>query len=46
MNINGSISIDESSITLPKAGRVKIVNTREFNGRIISATVSWTASGR
>ncbi|MBP3896907.1 MAG: IS200/IS605 family element transposase accessory protein TnpB [Mogibacterium sp.] len=46
MNINGSISIDESSITLPKAGRVKIVNTREFNGRIISATVSRTASGR
>ena len=46
MNLNGSISIDESSITLPKAGRVKIVNTREFNGRIISATVSRTASGR
>ena len=46
MNINGSISIEESSITLPKAGRVKIVNTREFNGRIISATVSRTASGR
>lgn len=46
MNINGSVSIDESSITLPKAGRVKIVNTREFNGRIISATVSRTASGR
>ena len=46
MNINGSVSIDESSITLPKAGRVKIVNTREFNGRIISATVSRAASGR
>ena len=46
MNINSNIILDENSITLPKAGRVKIVNTREFNGRIISATISRTASGR
>ena len=46
MNINANISIDGDSITLPKAGRVKIVNTRDFDGRIISATVSRTSSGR
>ena len=46
MNINASISIDGDSMTLPKAGRVKIVNTRDFDGRIISATVSRTSSGR
>ena len=46
MNINSNISIGGDSIKLPKAGRVKIVNTREFDGRIISATVSRTSSGR
>ena len=46
MNINGSISINESSITIPKAGRVKIVNTRDFDGRIIGASVSRTSTGR
>ena len=46
MNINANISINVDSITLPKAGRVKIVNTRDFDGRIISATVSRTSSGR
>jgi putative transposase len=46
MNINSNISIDGDNITLPKAGRVKIVNTRGFDGRIISATVSRTSSGR
>ena len=46
MNINANISIDGDSINLPKAGRVKIVNTRDFDGRIISATVSRTSSGR
>ena len=46
MNINANISIDGDSMTLPKAGRVKIVNTRDFDGRIISATVSRTSSGR
>ena len=46
MNVNGSITIDERSVSIPKAGRVKIVNTRDFKGRIISATVSKTASGK
>ena len=46
MNVNGSISIDERSVQLPKAGRVKIVNTRDFEGRILSAAVTKTAGGR
>jgi len=46
MNINANISIEGDNIKLPKAGRVKIVNTRDFDGRIISATVSRTSSGR
>ena len=46
MNVNGSIAIDGNRIKLPKAGRVKIVNTRAFEGRIISATVSKTSGGR
>ena len=46
MNINSNISIDGNSIKLPKAGKVKIVNSRAFDGRIISATVSRTSSGR
>ena len=31
---------------IPKAGRVKIVKTRDFDGRIMSATVSKTSSGK
>ena len=46
MNVNGSISIDERTVQLPKAGRVKIVNTRDFEGRILSAAVTKTAGGR
>lgn len=46
MNVNGNITIDEKSVSVPKAGRIKIVNTRGFEGRIISATVSRTAGGR
>ena len=46
MNVNGNITIDEKTVSIPKAGRVKIANTREFEGRIISATVSRTAGGR
>ena len=38
--------MEGNRIKLPKAGSVKIVNTRNFDGRIISATVSRTASGR
>ena len=46
MNVNGNIMIEGSAIRLPKAGRVRIVNTRGFDGRIISATVTKTASGK
>ena len=46
MNVNGNIAIDGDHIKLPKAGYVKIVNTRDFDGKIISATVTKTASGR
>ncbi len=46
MNVNGNIQIDGDTIKLPKAGSVKIVNTRDFKGRIINATVSRTPSGR
>ena len=46
MNIKGSISINGDTVSLPKAGKVKIVNTRSIDGRIISATVTKTASGR
>ena len=37
MNVNDNIRIDERSIRLPKAGNVKIKNTRDFDGRILSA---------
>jgi putative transposase len=46
MNVNDNIRIDKKSIRLPKAGNVKIKNTRDFNGRILSATISKTAGGR
>ncbi|MBR1985942.1 MAG: IS200/IS605 family element transposase accessory protein TnpB [Mogibacterium sp.] len=46
MNVNCNIRIDGDRIVLPKAGIVKIVNTRDFEGRILSATVTMTASGR
>ena len=45
-NTNNSIRIEDNAIRLPKAGKVKIVNTRSFEGRIISATVLRTSSGR
>jgi putative transposase len=45
-NNNGSVYIEGDSIILPKAGRVKIVNTRSFEGRIVSATVTRTSSGK
>ena len=46
INVNNNICMEGNRIKLPKAGSVKIVNTRNFDGRIISATVSRTASGR
>ena len=46
MNVGGSIRIHGDRIRLPKACDVKIRNTRDFEGRILSATVSKTAGGR
>ena len=46
MNVNGNIRVCGNLIKIPKAGMVKIVNTRDISGRIISATVSRKASGR
>jgi putative transposase len=46
MNNNNSIRIEGDVIRLPKAGKIKIVKTRNFEGRILSATVSMTSSGR
>ena len=45
-NNKGSIRLDGNAVIIPKAGRVKIVKTRDFDGRIVSATVSKTASGK
>jgi putative transposase len=46
MNVNGSIRISKRAIRIPKAGWVKIRNSRDFDGRIISATISQSASGK
>ena len=46
MNVNGNIRIGERSIRLPKAGEVKIRNSRSFQGRITSAAISRTAGGK
>lgn len=46
MNVSGSIRISKRAIRVPKAGWVKIRNSRDFDGRIISATISLAASGK
>ena len=46
MNVNDCIRINGDRIRIPKAGEVKIRNTREFDGRILSATVSLSSGGR
>ena len=46
MNNNNSIRIEGDVIRLPKAGKIKIVKTRKIEGRILSATVTMTSSGR
>ena len=43
--MNG-IRIADRRIKLPKIGTVKIKQSREFEGRILNATVSHTASGK
>lgn len=46
MNSHNSIEIKNDRIKLPKLGWVKISNSRSFDGRIVSATVTKTPSGR
>lgn len=45
-NINNCIRIEDNRIRLPKVGFVKIKQSRAFEGRILNATVSHTASGK
>ena len=44
--VSSSIRVDGNKVFLPKLKWVKIVNSRSFEGRITSATVTKTASGR
>ncbi len=46
MNVNYCIRINGDRIRIPKAGEVRIRNTRDFEGRILSATVSLSSGGR
>ena len=46
MNVNGSLRISKRAIRVSKAGWVKIRNSRDFDGRIISATISQAVSGK
>ena len=46
MNVNDCIRINGDRIRIPKAGEVRIKNTRDFEGRILSATVSLSSGGR
>lgn len=45
-NNNNGIRIVDKRIRLPKVGFVKIKQSRTFEGRILNATVSHTASGK
>ncbi|NNV05116.1 transposase [Geobacillus sp. MMMUD3] len=43
---NGNIAIDGNKIKLPKLGFVRLAKSREVEGRILSATVRRTPSGK
>jgi len=45
-NVNNCIRLEGKYILLPKIGRVKIRLSRTFDGRILNATVTKTASGK
>lgn len=45
-NINNNIDIADNRIKLPKIGLVKYANSRNFDGKISSVTVSKTPSGK
>ena len=46
ININNNISIIANKIKLPKLKEVKFANSRSFNGKIKSATISRTKTGK
>ena len=45
-NVNSNIKIKNNKIKLPKLGLVKFANSRCFNGRITSCTISKTNTGK
>lgn len=45
-NVNGSIELFEKHIKLPKLGLVKVRNSQHPNGRILSATIRKTPTGK
>lgn len=45
-HINGNIVILKNNIKLPKLGLVRIVKSREVEGRILNATIRRTSSGK
>lgn len=45
-NIDNGVRIEGNRVRLPKVGFVKIKQSRTFEGRILNATVSHTASGK
>lgn len=45
-NVDNGIRIVDKKIKLPKIGFVKIKQSRTFEGRILNATISHTASGK
>lgn len=45
-NINNSIRIENNKIKLPKLGWIKFANSRSFDGKITSCTITKTNSGK
>ena len=45
-NVDNGVRITDKRVRLPKVGFVKIKQSRTFEGRILNATVSHTASGK
>lgn len=45
-NSNNNIRIEGNRIKLPKIGKVKFANSRNFEGRIVNATISRTPSNK
>ena len=45
-NVDSCVRIVDKRVRLPKVGFVKIKQSRTFDGRILNATISYTASGK